>query len=96
MEARTGREEGIGAPRTHDVQGDFGIGEESISEVVREVQVCGGEDRDKVILPVRTALSAGLDLWVCVGTNVTGNRCERNYSLLSNEVSLSTMRLGRG
>ena len=49
MEARPGREGGIGAPRTHDVQGDFGIGEESISEVVREVRVCGGEDRDKVV-----------------------------------------------
>ena len=46
--------------------------------------------------PVRTALSAGLDLWVCGGTNVTGNRCERKYSRHSNEVSLSTMRLGRG
>ena len=29
-------------------------------------------------------------------TNVTGNRCERKYSWHSNEVSLSTMRLGRG
>ncbi len=47
-------------------------------------------------LPVRTALSAGLDLWVCGGTNVTGNRCERKYSRHSNEVSLSTMRLCRG
>ena len=47
-------------------------------------------------LPVLTALSAGLVLWICGGTNVTGNRCERKYSLYSNEVSLSTMRLGRG
>jgi hypothetical protein len=46
-------------------------------------------------LPVLTALSAGLVLWICGGTNVTGNRCERKYSLHSNEVSLSTMRLGR-
>ena len=46
--------------------------------------------------PVRTALSAGLDLWVCWGTNVTGSRCKRKYSRHSNEVSLSTMRLGRG
>ncbi len=37
-----------------------------------------------------------MDLWVCGGTNVTGNRCERKYSRHSNEVSLSTMRLGRG
>jgi hypothetical protein len=48
------------------------------------------------LLPVRTALSAGLDLWVCGGTNVTGNRCERKYSRHFSEVSLSTMRLGRG
>ena len=47
-------------------------------------------------LPVLTALSAGLVLWICGGTNVTGNRCERKYSLHSNEVSLSRMRLGRG
>ena len=47
-------------------------------------------------MPVLTALSAGLVLWVCGGTNVTGNFCERKYSLHSNEVSLSTMRLGRG
>ncbi len=46
--------------------------------------------------PVLTALFAGLDLWICGGTNVTGNRCERKYSLYSNDVSLSTMRLGRG
>ena len=47
-------------------------------------------------MPVLTALSAGLDLWVCGGTNVTGNRYERKYSRQSNEDSLSTMRLGRG
>ena len=47
-------------------------------------------------LPVLTALSAGLVLWVCGGTNCTGNFCERKYSLHSNEVSLSTMRLVRG
>ncbi len=46
--------------------------------------------------PWLTALSAGLVLWILGGTNVTGNRCERKYSLHSNEVSLSTMRLGRG
>jgi hypothetical protein len=96
VEARPGREGGIGAPRTHDVEGDFGIGEELVPEVVREIWVGAKQDRDKVILPVLTALSAGLDLWVCGGTNVTGKRCERKYSRHSNEVSLSTMRLGRG
>ncbi len=61
MEARPGREGGIGAPRTHDVQGDFGIGEESVPEVVREVRV---EEKTEMrwFLLVRTALSAGLDL----------------------------------
>ena len=47
-------------------------------------------------LLVLTDFSAGLDLWICGGTNSTGNRCERKYSLHSNEVSLSQMRLGRG
>ncbi len=56
----------------------------------------GREDGNEVVLPVLTALSAGLVLWICGGTNVTGNRYERKYSLHSNEVSLSTMRLGRG
>ena len=45
---------------------------------------------------VLTDFSAGLDLWICGGTKSTGNRCERKYSLHSNEVSLSQMRLGRG
>ncbi len=96
MKVKTGREGGIGAPRPHDVKGYFGIGENSVPEVVREVRVGGREDRDNLILPVLTALSAGLDLWVCGGTKVAGNRCERKYSRHSNEVSLSTMRLGRG
>jgi hypothetical protein len=62
VEARPGREGGIGAPRTHDVKGDFGIGKESVPKVVREIRVGGREDRDEVILPVLTALSVGLDL----------------------------------
>ena len=47
---------------------------------------------------VLTDFSAGFDLCICIcgGTNCTGNRCERKYSLHSNEVSLSQMRLGRG
>ena len=45
---------------------------------------------------VLTDFSAGFDLCICGGTNSTGNRCERKYSLHSNEVSLSQMRLGRG
>jgi hypothetical protein len=49
VEARPGREGGIGAPRTHDAKGDFGIGEESVPEVVRKIRVGGREDRDEVI-----------------------------------------------
>jgi hypothetical protein len=41
VETRPGREGGIGTPLTHDVQGDFGIGEEPVPEVVREVRVGG-------------------------------------------------------
>ncbi len=47
-------------------------------------------------LAVLTDFSAGLDLFICEGTNCTGNRCERKYSLHSNEVSLSQMMIGRG
>ncbi len=47
-------------------------------------------------LLVFTDFSAGLDLRICGGTNCTGNRCERKYSLHSKDVSLSQMRLGRG
>ena len=47
-------------------------------------------------LLVLTDFSAELDLCICGGTNCTGNRCERKYSLHSNEVSLSQIRLGRG
>ncbi len=49
VEVRPGREGGIGAQRTHDVQGDFGIGEESVPEVLREVRVGGGEYKDEVV-----------------------------------------------
>jgi hypothetical protein len=49
VEASPSREGGIGAPSTHDVKGDFGIGEELVPEVVREIRVGGGEDRDEVI-----------------------------------------------
>ena len=45
---------------------------------------------------VLTDFSAGLNLCTGGETNCTGNRCERKYSLHSNEVSLSQMRLGRG
>ena len=41
VKAGPGREGGIGAPRTHDVQGDFGVGKEPVPEVIREVRVGG-------------------------------------------------------
>ncbi len=76
MEARPGREGGIGAPRMHDVQGDFGIGEKLLPVVVREVRVGGGEDRDEVVFvcPYCPLCRVGS---VCGGTNVTGDHCER-------------------
>ncbi len=44
MEAGPGRECGIGAPGTQDIQGDFGVGKETVPEVVRKVRVSGRED----------------------------------------------------
>ncbi len=41
VQARPGRECGIRAPGTQDVEGDFGKGEETIPEVVRKVRVGG-------------------------------------------------------
>ena len=49
VESRPGRDSGIGAPWTQEVEGDFGKGEETVPEVVRKVRVGGREDRDKVI-----------------------------------------------
>ncbi len=38
-----------GAPGTQDVKGDFGIGEETVPEVVGKVRVGGREDRDEMV-----------------------------------------------
>ena len=37
--SRPGRDSGIRAPGTQDVEGDFGKGEETVPEVVRKVRV---------------------------------------------------------
>jgi hypothetical protein len=50
VEARPVREGGIGAPRAHDIEGEFGVGEKAISEVIREVGVSGSKGGDKVVL----------------------------------------------
>ncbi len=39
--ARPGTESGIRAPGTQDVESDFGVGEETVPEVVRKVRVSG-------------------------------------------------------
>ena len=41
VQARPGRDRGIRAPGTQDVEGDLGIGEETVPEVVRKVRVGG-------------------------------------------------------
>ena len=39
VESRLGRDSGISAPWTQEVEGDFGEGEETVPEVVRKVRV---------------------------------------------------------
>jgi hypothetical protein len=41
VQSRPGRESGIRAPGTQDVEGDLGKGEETVPEVVRKVRVGG-------------------------------------------------------
>jgi hypothetical protein len=80
VEARPGREGGIGVPRTHDVQGDFGIGEEPVPEVVREVRMGGGEDRDEVIF---ACPYCPLQDWICgfVGAQTSQATAARESTL---------------
>ena len=49
MKAGPGREGGIGAPRSHDVEGEFGVGKKADPKVIREVRVGGSEGRDEVV-----------------------------------------------
>ena len=49
MKAGPGREGGIGAPRSHDVEGEFGVGKKAVPKVSREVRVGGSEGRDEVV-----------------------------------------------
>jgi hypothetical protein len=46
--AGPGRECGIGSPGAQDVESDFGIGEETVPEVVREIRA-SREDRDEMV-----------------------------------------------
>jgi hypothetical protein len=50
VKTRPGREGGIGAPRAHGVEGEFGVGKKAVPTVIREVRVGGSEGRDKVVL----------------------------------------------
>jgi hypothetical protein len=66
VESRPGRDSGIGAPWTQEVEGDFGKGEETVPEVVRKVRVGGGEDRDEMVFacPYCPLCRVGsVDLW---------------------------------
>ncbi len=76
-------------------EGDFGVGEKAVPENIGKIGVSGGEQREVVLgCPYCPLYRVGpVYLW---GTNCTGNRCERKYSLHFNELSSSTMRLGRG
>ncbi len=49
MKAGPGKEGGIGAPRSHDVEGEFGVGKKVVPKVIREVRVGGSEGRDEVV-----------------------------------------------
>jgi hypothetical protein len=44
------RQRGIGAPRAHDIEGEFDVWEKAVPEVIREVVVSGSEGGDKVVL----------------------------------------------
>ncbi len=45
VEARPGRDGGIGAPRAHDIEGEFGVWEKAVPEVIREVGSRGERKR---------------------------------------------------
>jgi hypothetical protein len=49
VKAGPGRECEIGAPGTHDIEGDFGLGEDTVPEVVRKVRVGGRGNGDDVV-----------------------------------------------
>ncbi len=72
-------------PWGEKVKNNFGVGKKAVPKVVGEVRVGVGEQGDVVVFsrPNGSALSAGLVLLICGGTNCTGNRCERKYSLHS-------------
>ncbi len=62
VKTRPGIEARIRAPRAHDVEGEFGMGKESVPEVVRKVGVGGCNSGDEVIFGRPHYFSAGLDL----------------------------------
>ncbi len=49
VKAKPSREGGVRAPGAHNIEGDFGKGEEPVPKVVGKVRVGGGEDGDKVV-----------------------------------------------
>jgi hypothetical protein len=52
VKTRPGRERRIRAPWAHEIEGDFGMGKETVPEVIREFRefrVGGGESGDEVV-----------------------------------------------
>jgi hypothetical protein len=49
MKARPGREGRIGTPRTQDIEGEFSMGKEAVTKVIREVGLGGADGRDEVV-----------------------------------------------
>ncbi len=49
VKTRPGREGRIRAPWAHDIEGEFGMGKETVPEVIREFGVGGGESGDEVV-----------------------------------------------
>jgi hypothetical protein len=59
---RPDQAESVGSERqlgTQDVQGDFGIGEETVPEVVRKVRMGGKEDRDEMVFAWQSGIFWG-------------------------------------
>jgi hypothetical protein len=50
VQTRPGGEGGVGAPGSHDVKGEFGVGKEAVPQVSGKVGMGGSEGGDKVVL----------------------------------------------
>ena len=50
VQTRPGREGRVGAPRAHNVEGQFSVGKEAVPQVSGKVGMGGGEGGDKMVL----------------------------------------------